>query len=313
MKEDIFYNSRDGKTKIHGVIWKPACMLQGRRPKAVLQIVHGMQEHIERYDAFAQYLNAQDICVIGNDHLGHGQSVLSEKEYGYFGEGDIATVVVRDVHRLKKIVQEQNPGVPFFLMGHSMGSFIARNYIARYGTGIQGAIIMGTGSQPGFVLGFGKGLTGLIGLCKGRYYKSRFIGNMAMGGYLKRIPHPETASDWLSVNKENVQAFIENPLDGKPFSVNGFRTLFEFISRCQSSAYIRQVPKNLPLFFVAGEEDPVGNYGKGVKQAYESYRKAGIQDMTIKLYKGMRHEILNEDDREEVYRDLLGWLEARIK
>lgn len=312
MREDLYYKSRDGHTQIHGVVWKPNGMQSGKKPLCFLQIVHGMEEHIDRYEEFAEYLNQYDICVIGNDHLGHGKSVSSQHDYGYFGKGDIATVIVRDVHRLKKIMQKQYPDVPFVLMGHSMGSFIARNYIARYGTGIKGAIIMGTGSQPNIVLPIGKALTGAISMFRGDHYKSKLVQNMAMGGYQKRIRSPKTSVDWLSVNEENVRKYVENPLDGFGFTVNGYHTLFEIIDRCQSDAYVNQVPKNLPLFFVAGQEDPVGGYGEGVRKAYARYKRAGIKDMSIKLYPGLRHEILNEDSRKEIYEDLRLWLMRQV-
>lgn len=155
-KEEIFFLSRDGKTKIHAVKWIP----EGK-PICILQIVHGMAEYIERYERLASVLTRQGILVTGEDHLGHGKSVGENGIYGYFCAHDPATVVVRDVHRLKKIVQEQYPGVPYLLLGHSMGSFILRNYLSRYGSGIDGAIVMGTGMQPKAVLNAAKAVTKL--------------------------------------------------------------------------------------------------------------------------------------------------------
>lgn len=313
-KEDIFYDSRDGKTKIHGVIWKPDCMLTepAEKPRCVLQIIHGMEEHIERYDEFARFLNAHDICVIGNDHLGHGRSVSPDIPHGYFGKGDCATVVVRDVHRLKKTVQEQIPDVPFLILGHSMGSFIARNYITRYGSGIAGAVIMGTGSQPGALLVVGKALTSFMSLFFGRKHKSGLVHAMAFGSYLKRIPNPESSGDWLSRNRENVIRFGEDPLCGFGFTLGGYHTLFQLIARAQSASMIERIPKDLPLFFVAGDEDPVGQYGKGVEKALARYRKAGMTNLKLKFYVGDRHEILNEDDREQVSQDIYDWIETII-
>ncbi len=309
-KEDIFFDSRDGKTRLHGVIWKPDCMTgeHPQSPRCVLQIVHGMEEYVERYDEFARYMNRYDICVIGEDHLGHGQSVKNEKDLGYFCKDDPATVVVRDVHRLKKIVQEQLPDVPFILLGHSMGSFIVRNYICRYGTGIAGAVIMGTGTQPAAVLGAGKLLTSLIALFKGWHHKSALIQKIGFGSYGKRIPNLQSKNDWISANAENVKRYNADPLCGFGFTLNGFHTLFTFISRCQSKAYRKQIPQRLPLFFVAGQEDPVGNYGAGVRKAYASYQEMGIRNMEIKLYKNDRHEILNEDDRDVVSEDIYRWI-----
>lgn len=310
-KEDIFYDSRDGKTRIHGIIWKPDCMTgeHPRKPRCVLQIVHGMEEYVDRYDEFARYMNERDICVIGEDHLGHGQSVKDPKDLGYFCTGDAATVVVRDVHRLKKIVQEQLPDVPFLIVGHSMGSFIVRNYICRYGTGISGAVIMGTGSKPAVVLGAGKILTRIMAIFKGWHYKSAFIQKMGFSGYGKRIKNPQSKSDWICANAETVKRFDADPLCGFGFTLNGFHTLFTLISRCQSPLYLKRIPKRLPLFFVAGEEDPVGNYGKGVRRAYHTYQLRGMVNMEIKFYKNDRHELLNEADRKTVSADIYQWVE----
>ncbi|MBD5482323.1 MAG: alpha/beta hydrolase [Lachnospiraceae bacterium] len=314
-KEDIFYGSRDGRTRIHGVIWKPDCMTgdQPRSPRCVLQIVHGMEEHVERYDEFARFMNEYDICVIGEDHLGHGKSVKDEKDLGYFCAGDAATIVVRDVHRLKKIVQEQLPDVPFLILGHSMGSFIVRNYICRYGTGIAGAVIMGTGSKPKLVLGFGKFLTRLIGLFKGGHHKSALIQKIAFSGYGKRIKNPRSQNDWICANAETIKRYDADPLCGFGFTVNGFHTLFTFISRCQSPLYLKRIPKRLPLFFVAGEEDPVGDYGKGVRKAYDSYKTRGMLNLEMKLYKNDRHEILNESDKKTVSEDIYRWIDGVLR
>ncbi|MCM1537468.1 MAG: alpha/beta hydrolase [bacterium] len=311
-KEDIFYDSRDGKTRIHGVIWKPDCMTgdHPRNPRCVLQVVHGMEEYVERYDEFARFMNEYDICVIGEDHLGHGQSVKDKKDLGYFCAGDAATIVVRDVHRLKKIVQEQLPDVPFLILGHSMGSFIVRNYICRYGTGISGAVIMGTGSKPGVVLGIGKFVTRLIALFKGWHSKSAFVQNIGFSGYGKRIKNPQSSYDWICANAETVKRYEADPLCGFGFTLNGFHTLFTFISRCQSPHYLNRIPKRLPLFFVAGEEDPVGDYGKGVQKAYASYKAKGMTNLEIKLYKKDRHEILNEADRKTVSEDIYRWIDG---
>jgi len=309
-KQELFYESRDGKTQIHGVIWKPDCMLgeHAGKPKCVLQIVHGMEEHIGRYDEFAKFMNKYDICVIGNDHLGHGQSVSDRVMHGYFGEDDIATVVVRDVHRLKKMVQEQLPDVPFFIMGHSMGSFITRNYISRYGTGIAGAVIMGTGYVSGMLLGVGKFLARSIALFRGWEHKSQLLNKISLGAYLKRIENPRTPQDWLSVSEENVDAYIADPLCGFGFTANGYYTLYTLMKRAQSAALRKKVPKQLPMFFVAGAQDPVGDYGEGVKKVFSLYQKAGIGNVSLKLYENMRHEILQEKNKEQVAQDIYAWI-----
>lgn len=281
-------------------------------PRGIIQIIHGMEEYVERYEDFASFMTSNGFIVTGEDHLGHGGSVAEGGITGYFCEQDPATVIVRDVHRLKKITQEKFPGLPIIIMGHSMGSFIARNYIYRYGTGINMAIIMGTGSTPGALLFAGRTVAKLISLFKGSKCKSSFMDKMSFGSYCKRIDNPKTPYDWLSVNSENVDKYIADPMCGFGFTAGGYLALFELIKRMQKGTNLEAVPKNLPLLFVAGEEDPVGNYGEGVKTAVESYKNAGVRDITMKLYPGDRHEILNEDDRDVVKEDILEWITARL-
>lgn len=303
-KEEFYYDSRDEKSKIHAIRWIP-----DTEPKAIVQIIHGMQEYVDRYDEFARFLADKGILVVGEDHLGHGGSSAKE-DLGYFCKDDPATVVVRDVHRLKKLTQEQYPGIPIVLLGHSMGSFILRNYLFMYGTGIQGAIVMGTGSQPGIVLGMGKLITKVVGAFHGGdRYVSKFVANMAFGTYLKRIKNPRTVVDWLSVNEENVDKYVADELCGVPFTLNGFHTLFTFISRAQKGKNLKKIPKNLPIHLIAGEEDPVGAYGEAVLNLSETYQKLGLK-VTDRLVSGSRHEILNEDNRQEIYEELYSFVES---
>ncbi len=307
-KEEFYFDSRDGETSIHGVRWMP----DKGEPRGIIQIIHGMEEYVERYEDFASFMTSNGFIVTGEDHLGHGGSVAEGGTTGYFCEQDPATVIVRDVHRLKKITQEKFPGLPIIIMGHSMGSFIARNYIYRYGTGINMAIIMGTGSTPGALLFAGRTVAKMTSLFKGSKCKSSFMDKMSFGSYCKKIENPRTSYDWLSVNSENVDKYIADPMCGFGFTANGYLALLELIKRMQKGTNLEAVPKDLPLLFVAGEEDPVGNYGEGVKTAVESYKNAGVRDITMKLYPGDRHEILNEDDRDVVKEDILEWITARL-
>jgi alpha-beta hydrolase superfamily lysophospholipase len=210
------------------------------------------------------------------------------------------------------MTQELYPGVPYFIMGHSMGSFIARNYIMRYGTGIKGAVIMGTGNQTKPLIAVSKCVAGIQKLIYGDKHPALFINNLAFSGYNKRIENPRTPFDWLSVNKENVDRYLEDPDCGFLFTVNGFRTLFELISRLLSKKNLQKVPADLPIFFVSGAEDPVGEYGKGVLKAKQALEKVGVKDITLKLYPGLRHEILNEDEKETVKEDIYEWLTKRL-
>ncbi len=303
-KEEFYFESRDGKTQIHAIRYTP----DDGEIKGVFQIIHGMSEHFSRYEDIAEFLTSKGFVVTGDDHLGHGGSVGEDGLKGYFCDQDPATVVVRDVHRLKKMTQELYPGKPYFIMGHSMGSFIARNYIMRYGTGIQGAVIMGTGNQSKALINVSKFVAGFQKLFFGDKHPALFINNLAFGGYNKRIENPKTPFDWLSVNEENVQRYIEDPDCGFLFTVNGFRTLFELIGRLLSKKNLEKVPAGLPLLFVSGAEDPVGDYGKGVTAAKNALTATGVMDIEMKLYPGLRHEILNEKERDEVKEDIYNWL-----
>lgn len=307
-KEEFTFDSRDGKTKIHAVRWVPEGKIV-----CILQIVHGMAEYIERYEETAQFFAKKGILVTGDDHLGHGKSVAEGGTYGYFCDRDPATVVVRDVHRLKKITQEKYPGIPYIILGHSMGSFITRNYLFHYGTGIQGAIICGTGSQPQALVKFSKALASLQCLVLGQKHVAKMIDKLAFGNYNQKITDPKRDFDWLCRNEQVVDKYIEDPLCGFTFTSNGFKTLFTLIERLNRSENIQKMPKDLPVFFIAGDKDPVGNYGEGVKQAYESFEKAGMKNLSIKLYPEDRHELLNELDRTEVYEEIYLWIGERIK
>ena len=307
-KEEFTFDSRDGQSKIHAVRWIP----EGK-VVCILQIVHGMAEYIERYEALAQYLGEKGILVTGDDHLGHGKSVGEEGIYGYFCEQDPATVVVRDVHRLKKITQEEYPGVPYVILGHSMGSFILRNYLFKYGTGIQGAIVCGTGSQPKLLIKLSKLITAVQGLFLGQKHVAKMIDKMAFGSYNKKIPDAKTSFDWLCTDEKVVNAYMNDKLCGFTFTVNGFKTLFTLIDRLNQEENLNAMPKELPVHFIAGDMDPVGNYGEGVKKAYQDFSKTGMKRISLKLYAGGRHELLNEKNKQQVYEDIYPWIMERVK
>lgn len=312
-KTDVYFDSRDGESRIHAVRYEPEeGSLKDGRPVAILQIVHGMAEYAERYKETAKFFTDRGFVVTGEDHLGHGGSVAEGGTYGYFCRRDPATVVVRDVHRLKKMTQELYPGIPYFFVGHSMGSFILRNYLCRYGAGIQGAVIMGTGMHSGFVLSLGKAVAGIQGLFCGDRHVSRLLDKIVFGGYNKRIERPRTPYDWLSQNEENVDTYSADPLCGFTFTVNGFKTSFELISRILKPSNLEKIPKDLPVFFVSGTDDPVGDYGEGVKRAYDSLDEAGLEHLALKLYEGGRHEILNETNGRQVMQDIYDWIMPKL-
>lgn len=307
-KEAFYFDSRDRESKIHAVKWKPDV----EKPVCIFQIVHGMAEHIERYDEFATFLAQKGILVVGDDHLGHGKSVPEGGTYGYFCKEDAAGVLVRDEHRLKKIMQEQYPGVPYLILGHSMGSFIVRNYLFHYGSGIGGAIIVGTGMQSKFTLLAARTVTAIQKWFLGPKHVGKFIDKASFGKFNDRFSPARTNADWLSRNEENVDRYLADPMCGFVFTLNGFAALFQLIHNCYDAEKIEKMPKQLPVLLLSGADDPVGNYGKSVENVYRSYLEHGMQNVQMKLYEKDRHELLNEVDREQVYGEIYRWILQRI-
>ena len=303
-KSEITYLSADGLTTIHATLWLP----EGE-PRAVLQIAHGMQEYIGRYEPFAVYLTEHGFAVAGNDHLGHGRSVTSEDKLGYFAKKNGNACVLKDMHTLREHMQALYPDLPYFVMGHSMGSFLMRQYIESHGEGLSGAVIMGTGTQPAATLALGKLICRLIAAFRGWEYRSSLVENIAFGSYNKKIHPQKTKHDWITKDESVVKKYESDPWCMFQFTVNGFYNMFLSIQRCQKEENVRRIPRDLPVLFASGAEDPVGNYGKGVKAAYEQCLKCGLRNVKIRLYENDRHEILNETDKKTVWQDLLSWLE----
>ena len=309
IKEELYYDSRDEKSRLHGVRYIPE---DKDSIRCIVQIVHGMAEYIERYEEFAEFLTARGCVVIGEDHMGHGKSVGKYGKYGYFCEQDPATVLVRDVHRLKKATVELYPNVPYVIVGHSMGSFIVRNYMFPYGKGIDAAVIMGTGMPRKAVLVISRTLAAAQRILLGAGKKGKLLDKLAFGSYNRHIQNPKTPFDWLSREGERVKQYLEDPMCGFVFTINGFETLFELISRLYHAENLERIPKKMPVFLLSGDDDPVGDYGKGVRKAYISLRAVGLEDIKIKLYEGGRHELLNETNRQDVMQDIYKWMEKKV-
>lgn len=299
--------STDGKNHLHVVIWEPDTPITG-----IVQISHGMIEYVKRYDQFAGFLNKQGFLVIGNDHLGHGETAKTDDDLGYFCPDNMSKTVVADLHEVTRFAKGNYPNVPYFLFGHSMGSFMARRYIMTYGNELQGAIICGTGNQPGSLLKAGKMLAFLVKAVKGDRWRSRILKNMFFSKFNGRVPNPRTPNDWLTKDEAMVDKYNADKYCTYSFTVNGYRTLLDVLTFIENPHNIAKIPKTLPVLLIAGKEDPVGEYGKAVRAVYKIYKRAGIKDVSIKLYKDDRHELVNETDREVVYRDVKNWLNRRI-
>lgn len=303
MKKEFYYPSKDGLTQIHAIEWIPDGDV-----KAILQIAHGMVEFIDRYDNFANYLSSKGFYVVGNDHLGHGKSIRDDLQLGYFARSKGNLCVIGDMDELRKISQNKYPDVPYFILGHSMGSFLVRQFIERFGEGIKGAIIMGTGYQPTETLSAGIALTAVLRQGRGGHYRNKMLDDMALGSYNKKFEPARTKCDWLTKDEAIVDAYIANPLNQFMFTVNGYYNMFRGIMYCQKKENLEKIPKDLPILVISGEEDPVGEFGKGPKKVAEIYKKTGIKNVTLKLYPEDRHEILNELDKDVVYEDIYNWL-----
>lgn len=298
--QDIYFPSHDGQTKIHVCIWKPEGEMKG-----VVQIIHGMCEYAARYDEFAQFLTEQGFLVVADDHLGHGQSVKSSEDLGYFNDARSTDMVIADIRSLHLAVKKHTEGLPYFILGHSMGSFFCRKYISLYGGEFNGAVIMGSGFKSRLTLETALLLVKINALFRGWRNRSKFIKKLAFGSYNKKFKPARTANDWLSVNTENVDKYNADELCNYSFTNNGYAILFGIIKQACDKETIQAVDKDLPVYFVAGADDPVGDYGKGVKKAKDKFVAAGVKDVKITLYEGGRHEILNDDCKEKVKSDLL--------
>jgi alpha-beta hydrolase superfamily lysophospholipase len=306
-KEEFYYDSADKTTRIHAVKWIPDGNARG-----VLQITHGMLEHIERYDDFATAFTDNGIIVAGNDHLGHGMSVTSEDNRGYFCEHDGNKAVLEDIHSLTKILKTENRNVPYFILGHSMGSYLIRQYLATYNEKIDGVIITGTGQQPYALLNFGLKLTWLMALVRGWRYRSKLVDYLALGRNNRKIKSVRTKSDWLSKDENVVDKYLSDKKNDFIFTLNSYHNMFKGIIELYDMKNLEKMDRNIPIILLSGQEDPVGNYGKDVPKIYESYRSLGIMDVSYKLYENDRHEIINETDRQTVYNDIKEWINHKI-
>lgn len=311
-----FTSSDDVGTKIHGVRWED----DGRSPIAVLQIVHGMQEHIERYDEFARFLADKGFAVFGHDHIGHGLSVADESELGIMHTDHPDDVMVEDMFTNYTIIKKEYPDIPYFILGHSMGSYLLRKYLCVKSSGlsgVNGAIIMGTGTENSAAIAAGTMLCRLLMKVKGKDSKSDIIKALMFGNKYYRqfdLTGQRPEDSWLSKNVENIMAFADpsNKKDGCEFSLNGYMVLLYATAYDNKMSNIRKMRKDIPVIFTSGECDPVGAMGKGVRCAYEKFKAAGVSDLSIRLYEGDRHEILNELDRDVVYNDLYDWMCKRF-
>lgn len=301
MRRDFWYDS-EGAGKIHGCRWTP----EGE-PRGICQIVHGIAEYVERYENFAEYLNSLGFLVIAEDHMGHGQSVNGGGIRGYFHGGWFTAV--EDTYQLLKDTRAEYPQLPYVLFGHSMGSFMTRTLLITHpDSGISAAVLCGTGWLPDPSLPVAEKILEKVCSKRDTTGPSPLLQKLMFKGYNRKVEHPRTAYDWLTRDNQVVDAYIANPLCGFIVSAGLVRDLLSGVQFIQKEKELEKMEKSLPVLFLAGGDDPVGSYGKGVRQAAEAFRKAGMTDVTEKIYPLCRHEVLNEINREEIFWDTAAWI-----
>ncbi len=304
---DFTFPSASGANNIHCRLWSPETEVRG-----VVQIVHGVAEHIGRYNDFAEFLTRHGFAVVGDDHLGHGLSVNDHSERGWFAEENGWDKVVQDEKTLHELMRESYPDAPMILLGHSMGSFISRTYIGCYPDDFDACILSGTGQNPAFVCRIGRMLANSEIKKHGSKYRSQRLQNLAFGSYLKGIENPIGANDWICRDEAVIRGYDADPLCGGTATAELMSEMMGGLIRIGSKAHLQRMNKSMPVLFISGDADPVGNWGKGVLTVYGRFQDAGMQDVTLKLYPGGRHEMLNELNKQDVWNDVLSWLEEKI-
>lgn len=303
VKKEYSFPSHTGNTDIFVQSLAPANGI-----KAVIQIVHGMAEHTDRYLDVAAYLCSRGFAVIMHDQAGHGRSVKTDDDNGYFCDKDGWIRLTEDIYEVTKLARKTFPGVKVIIWGHSMGSFLTRNYLAKYKNAVDAAVICGTsGANPAASAGIL--LADTAAKIKGAKYRSKLIDIIAFGQYNKHFSGG-TGFEWLSVNEENVAKYIKDPKCGFLFSVSAFRDLFTLLKEVSSDKWFAAVPADMKMYIISGTMDPVGNYGEGVKEVFEKLKATGHNNVAMKLYEGLRHEIHNENTANEVYNDIADFAES---
>ena len=304
---EITFPSSDGIHTIHAQLYTP----KNTTARGIVQLAHGMIDHVGRYEMLADYLTGEGYIFAGHCHLGHGKSAGSCEDLGFFASRDGITYLLKDMHAMNRILRNTFPALPLIVMGHSMGSFIARLYIEKYPHTAKGIIIHGT-SGPNPLVGMGKALARVIKLLRGERHRSRVINKLAFGSYNKRFPG-EGENAWLTRDLDTVKNKGKDEFCAFKFTVSGYIDLFEMIDKCNRRVWFKEYPKEMPTLIMSGDCDPVGNYGRGVNTVYKRLLVDGAGDVTKLSYEGARHELFNETNRLDVYADMSKWLSKICK
>jgi alpha-beta hydrolase superfamily lysophospholipase len=307
MQASTFTLATGDGTQLHVNRWLP----EGPA-KAVVQIAHGMAEHSDRYARFAQRLTDAGYAVYAGDHRGHGSTAQQAGDAGYFADRDGFDTVVEDLHLLGQHARSEQPGLPFVLFGHSMGSFLSRAYAIRHGADLDGLVLSGTASDPGLLGKVGRALATAQARVRGRRHPSGLMNALTFGQYGAAFKPNRTQFDWLSRDEAEVDQYVADARCGNVFTAGFFADLLAGLIRVNRDAEVARIPKDLPVYLASGSLDPVGEKGRGPQRVADQLTRLGVRDVTVRLWPDARHEILNETNRDEVMDDFVEWLDAHV-
>ncbi len=306
MVQNTFNLNTADNTNIFVYEWLP----ENKEPEKIIQIIHGMAEHANRYKETAEFFTYNGFAVYAMDLRGHGKTANNIENLGFFAEKNGWNTVLNDIVLLTDKIKYKFPQLPIYLLGHSMGSFFARAYITKYANKINGVIISGTSGQRGLLIKLGKLIALTQGAIKGKHAKSKLLYTMSFKDYNKHFKPTKTEYDWLSRDEQIVNKYASDEYCGWIPSNRFFYDVFDLMDFIVKKQNINKIPKNLPIFILSGENDPVGEFGKGPKRVANDYKKAGLNNLKLKLYPQGRHEMLNEINRQEVLNDILQWINS---
>jgi len=301
--ERFLFKADDG-TEISAAKWMPK-----NEPVGLIQIVHGMNEHIGRYDETAKFFVEKGYAVFGEDHRGHGLTGKNG-QMGHFADKEGSLKVIEDNHTLLKMMKKEYPGKKLILYGHSMGSFISRNLAWKYGEDIDFLLLSGSGNFSNGYIYSNLFLLSFFSLFKKQTDSLLFVHNIGMKDLNKSFEPRNTDYDWLSTDPAIAQEFINDPLCGAMNSIAFYKDLMSFMKSMQNKENIAKIPKNLPIFIFSGSMDPVGKNGKTVQTTYKNYVTAGLKNIKLKIFEGYRHELHKEPVKEQLFNEILEWIKS---
>jgi len=300
-KTEGTFLSSDQQHQLHYCVWTPA-----GNPLAVIQICHGMNETIERYEELADTLTQRGFVVCGHDMLGHGMACADE-DRGFFGSSDGKDHLIQDVEEMRLVMRKKYRALPYILLGHSMGSFICRAYVTRYPDGADGLILAGTSGSVK-ILKNGLRILKLLIALKGERYRSKWVHDVQTKGYNDRFKAENDPYSWLSKDAEDRARFSRDEHNAFIFTLRGYQDMLSILQEVSAEDWAGEYPKNLPVLLLTGKDDPVGDYGAGVQEVCDRLEDAYVSEISLRLYDNCRHELFHEPEMPQVVEDMTQWI-----